>query len=437
MSAKWEKQEGNTGTLTVEVPAEEVNAGLDKAFKKVVKEINVPGFRKGKMPRQMFEKRFGVESLYQDALDFILPDAYANAVEEAGINPVDRPEIDIETLEKNQPLVFTAKVTVKPEVELGEYKGLEVTKQDTEVTDEDIENQLKESQERFAELAVKEDEAIVEGDTAVIDFEGFVDGEAFEGGAGNDYSLEIGSNSFIPGFEEQLIGLKAGEEKDVEVTFPEEYHAAELAGKAATFKVKVNEVKAKELPELDDELAKEIDPEVGSVEELRTKLKENTIAEKASAADAALRDELVQKAAENATIDIPHAMIHSEMDRMMQDFEQRLTQQGMNLDLYYQFSGQDEAALREQMHGDAETRVRVSLTLEAIAEAENLEVTPEDIDKELEKMAGQFNMDVEQIKAALGGTEMLENDIRMQNTVEFLVENANITTEVNDAEDAE
>ncbi|TWT08363.1 trigger factor [Planococcus sp. CPCC 101016] len=427
MSAKWEKQEGNTGILTIEVPAEEVNAGLDKAFKKVVKEINVPGFRKGKMPRQMFEKRFGVESLYQDALDFILPDAYANAVEEAGINPVDRPEIDIETIEKNQPLVFTAKVIVKPEVELGEYKGLEASKPDTEVTDEDIENQLKENQERLAELTVKEDEAIVEGDTAVIDFEGFVDGEAFEGGQGSDYSLEIGSNSFIPGFEEQLVGVKTGEEKDVEVTFPEEYHAAELAGKAATFKVKVNEVKGKELPELNDELAKEIDPEVESLDALRTKMKESLIAEKKSAADAKLRDELVQKAAENATIDIPHAMIHTEMDRMMSDFEQRLTQQGMNLELYFQFSGQDEAALREQMHGDAETRVRVSLTLEAIAEAENMQVTSEDIDKELEKMAGQFNMDIEQIKTALGGTEMLENDIRMQNTVEFLVDNAKIS----------
>ncbi|MDQ0429904.1 MULTISPECIES: trigger factor [Caryophanaceae] len=427
MSAKWEKQEGNTGILTIEVPAEEVNAGLDKAFKKVVKEINVPGFRKGKMPRQMFEKRFGVESLYQDALDFILPDAYANAVEEAGINPVDRPEIDIETIEKNQPLVFTAKVIVKPEVQLGEYKGLEASKPDTEVSDEDIENQLKENQERLAELTVKEDEAIVEGDTAVIDFEGFVDGEAFEGGQGNDYSLEIGSNSFIPGFEEQLVGVKSGEEKDVEVTFPEEYHAAELAGKAATFKVKVSEVKGKELPELNDELAKEIDPEVESLDALRTKMKDSLIAEKKSAADATLRDELVQKAAENATIEIPHAMIHTEMDRMMSDFEQRLTQQGMNLELYFQFSGQDEAALREQMHGDAETRVRVSLTLEAIAEAENMQVTSEDIDKELEKMAGQFNMDIEQIKTALGGTEMLENDIRMQNTVEFLVDNAKIS----------
>jgi len=427
MSAKWEKQEGNVGVLTVEVPAEEVNGALDKAFKKVVKEINVPGFRKGKMPRQMFEKRFGVESLYQDALDFILPDAYANAVEEAGINPVDRPEIDIEKLEKNEPLVFTAKVTVKPEVELGEYKGLEVSKEDMNVTDEEIEEQLKESQERMAELTVKEDGQVENGDTAVIDFEGFVDGEAFEGGAGNDYSLEIGSNSFIPGFEEQLVGAKTGEQKDVEVTFPEEYHAEELAGKSATFKVTVNEVKAKELPELNDEFAKELDEEVEGLDALRTKMKENLKAEKENASETKMRDELVQKAAENATVEIPQAMIDSEIDRMMQDFEQRLSQQGMNKELYFQFSGQDEDALREQMKADAETRVRVSLTLEAIAKAENMEVTSEDIDKELEKMAGQFNMDAEQIKTALGGTEMLENDIRMQNTVEFLVENAKIS----------
>ncbi|QMT18676.1 trigger factor [Planococcus maritimus] len=427
MSAKWEKQEGNVGVLTVEVPAEEVNGALDKAFKKVVKEINVPGFRKGKMPRQMFEKRFGVESLYQDALDFILPDAYANAVEEAGINPVDRPEIDIEKLEKNEPLVFTAKVIVKPEVELGEYKGLEVSKEDTNVTDEEIEAQLKESQERMAELTVKEDGQVENGDTAVIDFEGFVDGEAFEGGAGNDYSLEIGSNSFIPGFEEQLVGARTGEQKDVEVTFPEEYHAEELAGKSATFKVTVNEVKAKELPELNDEFAKELDEEVEGLDALRTKMKENLKAEKENASETQMRDQLVQKAAENATVEIPQAMINSEIDRMMQDFEQRLSQQGMNKELYFQFSGQDEDALREQMTADAETRVRVSLTLEAIAKAENMEVTSEDIDKELEKMAGQFNMDAEQIKTALGGTEMLENDIRMQNTVEFLVENAKVS----------
>jgi trigger factor len=427
MSVKWEKQEGNTGVLTVEVEEVKVKDGLDKAFKKVVKEINVPGFRKGKMPRKMFEQRFGTESLYQDALDFILPDAYAAAVEEAGIDPVDRPEIDIVKMEQGENLIFTATVTVRPEVTLGDYKGLEISKQDTDVTDEEIEAQLKEQQTRLAELVVKEEEAIVDGDTAVIDFEGFLGEEAFEGGAGEDHSLEIGSGSFIPGFEEQLIGLKTGEQKDVTVTFPEEYHAAELAGKEATFKVTVKEVKGKELPELNDELAKEIDSEVEGIEALRTKLKEKTAEDKKNAAETAVKDELVEKAADNATIDIPQAMIDAEVDRMLNDFTQRLTSQGMNLDLYYQFSGQDEEALRTQMTEDAQKRVKVSLTLEAISEAEGITASEEEINSEIEKMSGQFNMTAEQIRTALGGTGALENDLRMQKTIDFLIENAKIS----------
>ena len=424
MSVKWEKQEGNTGVLTVEVEETKVKDGLDKAFKKVVKEINVPGFRKGKMPRKMFEQRFGAESLYQDALDFILPDAYAAAVDEAGIDPVDRPEIDIVKMEQGENLIFTATVTVRPEVTLGDYKGLEITEQDTDVTDEEIEAQLKEQQTRLAELVVKEDVAIVKGDTAVIDFEGFLGEEAFEGGAGEDHSLEIGSESFIPGFEEQLIGLKTGEQKDVVLTFPEEYHAAELAGKEATFKVTVKEVKGKELPELNDDLAKEIDSEVEGIDALRTKLKEKTAEDKKNAAETAVKDELVEKAADNATIDIPQAMIDAEVDRMLNDFTQRLTSQGMNLDLYYQFSGQDEEALRTQMTEDAQKRVKVSLTLEAISEAEGITATEEEINSEIEKMAVQFNMTAEQISTALGGTGALENDLRMQKTIDFLIENA-------------
>lgn len=427
MSVKWEKQEGNTGVLTVEVEEVKVKDGLDKAFKKVVKEINVPGFRKGKMPRKMFEQRFGTESLYQDALDFILPDAYAAAVDEAGIDPVDRPEIDIVKMEQGENLIFTATVTVRPEVTLGDYKGLEISKQETDVTDEEIEAQLKEQQTRLAELVVKEEEAIVEGDTAVIDFEGFLGEEAFEGGAGEDHSLEIGSGSFIPGFEEQLIGLKTGEQKDVVVTFPEEYHAAELAGKEATFKVTVKEVKGKELPELNDELAKEIDSEVEGIDALRTKLKEKTTEDKKNAAETAVKDELVEKAADNATIDIPQAMIDAEVDRMLNDFTQRLTSQGMNLDLYYQFSGQDEKALRTQMIEDAQKRVKVSLTLEAISDAEGITASEEEINSEIEKMSGQFNMTADQIRTALGGTGALENDLRMQKTIDFLVENAKIS----------
>ena len=427
MSVKWEKQEGNTGTLTVEVPAEEVTAGLDKAFKKVVKQVQAPGFRKGKMPRQMFEKMYGVEALYNDALDFILPEAYANAVEEAGVEPIDRPEIDIEQMEKGKTLIFKAVVTLKPEVKLGDYKGLEVTRQETEVTDEEIEAQLQERQQAFAEMVVKEDGTVENGDTIKLDFEGFVDGEAFEGGKAEQYDLEIGSGSFIPGFEEQLVGLKQGEEKDVEVNFPEEYHAAELAGKPAVFKVKVQEIKAKEVPELDDELAKEIDEEVESLDALRAKLKETTLEEKKAASETALRDDLVEAAARNAEVDIPEVMVNSEVDRMMGEFEQRLQMQGMNLELYFQFSGQNEEALRTQMNDDAQNRVRVSLVLEAIGKAENVEVAEEDINAELEKMSEQFGMDVEQIKKTLGGTSVLENDLRFTKTVELLVENAKIT----------
>ncbi|WPK10772.1 trigger factor [Lysinibacillus louembei] len=428
MSVKWEKQEGNQGLLTIEVPATEVNKALDKAFAKVVKQINVPGFRKGKMPRPMFEKRFGAEALYQDALEIIIPEAYSNAIDEAGIEPVDFPEIaGTENFEKGADFTFTATVTVKPEPKLGDYKGLEVTKLPTEVTDEEVDAQIEEQLAKKAELEIKEDEAIVEGDTAVIDFEGFVGDEAFEGGKGADYPLEIGSGSFIPGFEEQLVGVKSGEVKDVVVTFPEEYHATELAGKEATFKVTVKEVKTKVLPELNDEFAKELDSEVDSVEALRAKIKETTAAQKETDSEAALRDELVEKAAENAEIDIPQAMINTEVDRMVQEFGQRLQMQGMNLDLYYQFSGQSEEALREQMAADAANRVRVSLTLEAIAAAEGIEVSEEDIKAELEKMAAQFGMTTEQITSALGGTSVLENDIRTQKTVELLVENAKIS----------
>src|SRR6476646_4448330 len=313
MAAKWEKLEGNVGVLTIEVDAKEVNNSIDAAFKKVVKTINVPGFRKGKMPRPLFEQRFGIESLYQDALDIILPKAYGEAIDETGIFPVAHPEIDIEKFEKNENLIFTAKVTVKPEVKLGEYKGLAVEKVETTVTDEDVENELQSLQERQAELVVKEEGTAENGDTAVIDFEGFVDGEAFEGGKGENYSLAIGSGTFIPGFEEHLIGLKAGESKDVEVSFPEEYHAEELAGKPATFKVTVHEIKAKELPALDDEFAKDADEEVATLEELKAKLRTNLEEGKKHEAEHKVRDEVVEKAAANAEIELPEAMIETEL----------------------------------------------------------------------------------------------------------------------------
>ncbi|WP_456278083.1 trigger factor [Bacillus sp. AK128] len=427
MSVKWEKLEGNEGVLTVEVDAETVNKGLDAAFKKVVTKVNVPGFRKGKIPRGMFESRFGVESLYQDALDILLPDAYENAVKEAGIDPVDRPEIDIEQIEKGQNLIFTAKVTVKPEVQLGDYKGLEVEAVDSNVTDEDVEQELKQLQERQAELVVKEEGTVEDGDTAVIDFEGFVDGVAFEGGKGENYSLAIGSGSFIPGFEEQLIGLEAGGEKDVEVTFPEEYHSEELAGKPATFKVKVHEIKAKELPALDDEFAKDVDEEVETLEALKAKTKERLETSKKQEAENTVRNALVDQATANATIDLPQAMVKAEQDRMIREFEQRLQSQGMNLELYFQFSGTDEAALREQMAEDAESRVRMNLTLEAIAKAEDIQVSEEELNEELENMAAMYQTTAENIKNMLGNVDLLKEDIKIRKAIDFLVDNSKAT----------
>lgn len=424
MSAKWEKLEGNHGVLTVEVDAETVGKSLDSAFKKVVKQVTVPGFRKGKMPRSLFEKRFGVESLYQDAIDIMLPDAYMNAIEEAGIEPVDRPEIDVEQIEKGKTFIFTAKVTVKPEVKLGEYKGLEVEEFDTTVTDEDVDNEIKAMQERQAELVVKEDGKAELGDTVVMDFEGFVDGEAFEGGKAESYSLELGSGQFIPGFEDQLVGIAAGESKDVEVTFPEEYHAADLAGKPAVFKVTVHEIKAKQLPELDDEFAKDVDDEVETLDALKEKIKSRLEHDKEHQKEHHIQDTIVEKAVENAEIDIPAVMIDNEVDRMLQEFGQRLQMQGMNLDLFYQFSGKDEAALREEMKEEADQRVRGSLTLEAIAKLENLEASEEDVNAELQKMADMYNMTVENIKAALGNLESIKADLQIKKAIDFLVENS-------------
>ncbi|MFV5962600.1 trigger factor [Bacillus sp. AK25] len=423
MSVKWEKQEGNEGVLTVEVDAETFNKALDDAFKKVVKQVSIPGFRKGKVPRGLFEQRFGVESLYQDALDILLPVEYPKAIDEAGIEPVDRPEIDVEKIEKGESLIFIAKVTVKPEVKLGDYKGLNVEKDDTSVSDEDVQEELKAMQNRQAELVVKEEGAIENGDTVVLDFEGFVDGEAFEGGKAENYSLEVGSGSFIPGFEEQLVGLEAGAEKDVEVTFPEEYHAEDLAGKPAVFKVKIHEIKAKELPALDDEFAKDVDEEVETIAELTEKTKKRLEEAKENEAEGKLREELVAKASENAEVDVPQAMVDTELDRMMKEFEQRLQMQGMNLELYFQFSGQDEDALKEQMKEDAAKRVKSNLTLEAIAAAEDLQVSDEEVEEELSKMAEAYNMPVENIKQAIGSTEAMKEDLKVRKAIDFLVEN--------------
>lgn len=391
--------------------------------------MNVPGFRKGRVPRQIFEQRFGVESLYQDALDIVLPDAYSNAIDETGIEPVDQPEIDIEQIGKGQSLIFTADVTVKPEVKLGEYKGLEVPKVNTEVTDEDVEAELKELQKRHAELVVKEDEPAEQGDTVVIDFEGFVDGEAFEGGKAENHSLEIGSDSFIPGFEEQLVGVKAGDEKEVQVTFPEEYHAEELAGKPAVFKVKVHEVKQLVLPELDDDFAVDVDDEVETLDALKEKIENRLKDEKEHTAKHEVENAVIEKAAENAEIDIPEVMIDNEVERMVKEFDQRLQQQGLNLELYSQFSGQDIDSLKETMREDAEKRVRVNLTLEAIVKAENIDVTEEEVEKELQNMAEMYNMPVEQIQQILGSTAGIKEELKFNKAVQLLVDNSKTVEE--------
>jgi trigger factor len=426
MKASWEKIEKNVGVLEVEVDEAKVASALDKAFKKVVNRVNVPGFRRGKVPRQLFEKRFGVESLYQEAIDILLPEAYVQAVEEAGIEPVDRPEVDIEQFAKGQPMKFKAKVTVKPEVKLGEYKGLEVEVQDDEVSDEEVAEELKRQQQRYAELVPAEEGAAKNGDVAVIDFEGFVEGEAFQGGKAEKYSLELGSGSFIPGFEDQIVGMEKGQEKDVNVTFPETYHVEELKGKAAVFKVKLHDIKHKVLPELDDEFAKDVS-EFETLDEYKQDIKSRLSERKRESAKAALETAVVEKAAANAEVDIPAAMINHEVDHMLRDFERRIRSQGMTLDLYYKFSGQSEDALKEQMRGEAEKRVRNNLVLEAIAKAEKVEATEADVEAELQKIANSMKLPVAEVRAAVegnGNLEGLKQDIVVRKTVEFLVENS-------------
>src|SRR5699024_6238725 len=351
--------------------------------------------------------------------------AYVQAVEESGIEPIDQPELDIEQIERGKPLIFTANVEVKPEVTLGDYKGLEVEEQDVTVTDEDVEQEIEAERQRLAELIVKEDGTVEEGDTVVMDFEGFLDGEAFEGGKGENHSLEIGSGQFIPGFEEQLIGKKSDEETEIEVTFPDEYHAEELAGKEAVFKVHIHEIKEKELPDLDDEFAKDIDDEVETLDELKKKKKEQLEEQKQQNAENAKRDTLIQKATENAEVEIPEVMVETELDQMLREFEQNLQMQGMTMDMYQQFTGQDEEELKEQMKENAGKRVKTNLTMEAIVQQEEIEVSDEEIDEELEKMASMYQTEVDQLKQMLGGqTDALKQDLKIRKAIEFLVEHS-------------
>jgi trigger factor len=426
MKATWEKIEKNLGVLEVEVEADRVAAALDKAFQKVAKKVNVPGFRKGKVPRSIFESRFGVESLYQDAIDILLPEVYSEAIEQQDIFPVDRPDVDIEQFAKGESFKFKARVTVKPEVTLGDYKGVEVPAVNSEVTDEELTSELDRLQQRHAELVVIDDEAAVNGDTVVIDFDGYVDGEQFEGGKAERYSLELGSNSFIPGFEDQVVGLATGDFKDVVVTFPETYHAENLAGKEATFKVKLHEIKRKQLPELDDEFAKDVS-EFDTLDEFKEDLKKQIADRKEKEALAAREGIVVDRVGDNAEVEIPEAMVQGEIKNMVRDFDNRLHAQGMSLDMFLNFSGQTLEDLQDQMKGDAQKRVRNNLVLEQIAKTEGIEATQDEIDKEVSDMAEAYKRspeEIRQILASNGSLGSLNEDVQLRKAIKFLVENS-------------
>lgn len=436
METKFEKTGPTSGLLEFTIDQETVKQGLDKTFKKVQKNINVPGFRKGRLPRRIFNQMYGESALYEDTLNDLLPVAYSKAIDEIDVEPVAQPNIDIKSVGKDQDWELTAELTLKPEVKLGQYKDLDVVKHDREVTEEEVEESIERRRQGLAELVIKED-AAVEGDTVVIDYEGFKDGEAFEGGKGENHSLELGSNSFIPGFEEQLVGVKAGDETEVNLTFPEEYHSEDLAGKEATFKVKVHEVKSKELPELDDEFAKDLDEDVDSLDALKEKVRKELTERKEASANDARDDEAIRKAVENAEIaEVPHEMAHEEVHRQMEMFLNNLKQQGISPEMYYQMTSSTEADLHKQFEGDAEFNVRTNLVLEAIVEEENLEATEEDMEKEISELAEQYNMDLEQVRNVLS-PDLLNRDISLKKAIDLITSTANETLESNEATDSE
>lgn len=427
MSLQVEKLEKNMAKLTVEVPAEEFDKALTAAYNKNKGKFNIPGFRKGKAPQAMVEKMYGAGILYEDAVNEALDATYGDAAEESGLEIVSRPEISVVQVEKGQNLIYTATVAVKPEVTLGEYKGIEVTKASAEVTEEDIEAELKKVQEQNSRLVTVEDRAVEDGDQTVIDFEGFVDGKPFEGGKGEDYPLTIGSHSFIDTFEEQLIGKKIGEACEVNVTFPNEYHSTDLAGKPAMFKVTVKEIKRKELPELNDEFASEVS-EYDTLEEYKNDIKEKAAESKQKAAATENEDHVVEKVVENATMDIPEPMIDSQVNNMVNDYARRMQSQGLSLDQYMKFTGMTIETLREQMKPQALKRIQTRLVLEAVAKAENITVTDEAVEKEIATMAESYKMEVGQIKEYLGesGVTQMKEDLAVQEAVDFLVAEAKL-----------
>lgn len=427
MSLQVEKLEKNMAKLTVEVPADQFEKALTTAFHKNKSRFNIPGFRKGKAPQAMVEKMYGVEVLYEDAINEALDATYGDAVTESELDVVSRPEIDVVQVEKGKELIYTATVAVKPDVTLGEYKGIEVEKASAEVTDEDIEAELKKVQEQNSRLITVEDRAVEDGDQTVIDFEGSVDGTPFEGGKGEDYPLTIGSHSFIDTFEDQLIGKNIGEECEVHVTFPEEYHAKELAGKPAVFKVTVKEIKRKELPELNDEFAGEVS-EFETLEEYKNDVKSNLSLKKQKDAATENENHVVDKVVENAQMDIPEPMIDSQVNNMVNDYARRMQSQGLSLEQYMQFTGMTIETLKEQMKPQAVKRIQTRLVLEAIVKAESITVSDEAVEKEIADMAESYKMEVAQIKEYMGenGIEQMKEDLAVQEAVDFLVAEAKL-----------
>lgn len=425
MSVQVEKTEKNMAKLIIEVPEEEFEKAVQAAYMRQRKNIALPGFRKGKAPRKMIEKMYGAGVFFEEATDNLMPGAYARAVDESGLEIVSRPVVNIVQLESGKPFIFSAEVAVKPEVTLGEYKGLEVPKADLAVSDEEILEELKKEQEKNSRAVDVDDRPVASGDMIKLDFEGFVDGEAFEGGKGTDYDLTIGSGAFIPGFEDQLIGAEIGREMEVNVTFPENYQASELAGKPAVFKCTVNRISYKELPELDDEFAQEVS-EFDTLEEYKADVKKNLEEKKAASAKTDKENAVVDKAIENAEMEIPDAMLDTQVDQMYTGYLQRLQAQGVNPEQYMQFTGTTPEALKEQIRPQALKQIQTRLVLEAIAEAEKIEPTDEKVEEELAKMAESYKMEVDKLKEAMGDYEMgqMKKDLAVQEAITLIEEAA-------------
>ncbi len=427
MAVKYEEVEKNLQKLTFEVSAEDFEKAIDRAYNKNKNKFNIPGFRKGKAPKAIIIKNYTKAVFYDDALNDVLPGAYDAALKESGLDVVARPEFDVEEIKDGEPVVFTALVTTRPEVKLGEYKGIEVDKIDYTVTDEDVDKDIEAVRSKNARMISVDDRAVENGDIAVIDFEGFVDDVAFEGGKGENYELEIGSNTFIPGFEEQIIGANIDDLIDVNVTFPEEYHAEELKGKPAVFKVKVNEIKVRELPELDDDFASEVS-EFETLADYKADVRAKLEAAAKDKAETEIKNAVIEKAIENAEFDVPDAMVEGQVDNMINDMAQRLSYQGMSLEMYMQYTSQTMEQMREVYRDQAKKDVSASLVIDAIRKAEGIEVSPEEVEMNLVDMAKKYNMELDKLKELISEPELenIKSDMALNKTVEMLANNATV-----------